>query len=311
MQKKIVLAVDDTRPSRNAVNYVAGLAPFIDHLHVMLFHVQPMISQFLQDEARVKAEARRKMEKVLKTNRKKAREILESHRALLEKSGIQSDHIQELSRPRHLGYAKDIIEHVQKGMFDAVVVGRRGISGIQKMYTGSVTTDIVEQSQFIPVWMVDGEVRADGNILLAVDGSEASLRAVDHAAFILSGESTARLTLMHVEGGTRNYCEVDFDADPDPELEALVKQGSQTCIDQFHAHAVNHLDSAGIDRSRIRFETVKDGRRVGRVIRDFAVKNGFSTVVVGRRGIEQSFFMGSASRYMIDKCSNGAVWLVP
>ena len=310
MQKKIVLAVDNTRPSRRALDYVRQLSSAINDLHYVLFHIQPMISLFLQEEARKSSLARTQLDKVLKKNKEVAAKLLDDYRSGLEQHGIEPDRIECVTKTRNLGYAKDIIELAQKEQYDAVVVGRRGISGLQKMYSGSVTTDILEQSQVIPVWLVDGEVPS-GEMLMAIDGSEASLRAVDHVSFILSHRPDARLTLLHVSSNARNYCEIDLKEQPNPELEDIVARGDKACIDQFYPHAMKKFEDAGIPKEQIRVETVRGGRRIGKTIMEFAQKGNYSTVIVGRRGVNKSFFMGSASRYMINKISNGALWMVP
>lgn len=310
MQKKILLAVDNTRPSRQALDYVRQLSSAISELHYVLFHIQPMISLFLQDEARKSSLARTQLDKVLKKNQEVAAKLLDDYRSGLEQQGIEPDRIECVTKTRNLGYAKDIIELAQKAQYDAVVVGRRGISGLQKMYSGSVTTDILEQSQVIPVWLVDGEVPS-GEMLMAIDGSEASLRAVDHVSFILSHRPDTRLTLLHVSSNAGNYCEIDLEEQPNPELEDIVARGDKACIDQFYPHAMKKFEDAGIPREQIRIETVQGSRRIGKSIMDFAQKGNYRTVIVGRRGVDKSFFMGSASRYMINKISNGALWVVP
>jgi nucleotide-binding universal stress UspA family protein len=310
MQKKILLAVDNTRPSRRALDYAVQLSSAIDELHYVLFHVQPMISLFLQEEARKSSLARKQLDKVVKKNQEAANRLLDDYRQGMEKHGIALERIECITSTRKLGYAKDIIEKAQKEQYDAIVVGRRGISSLQKMYSGSVTTDILEQSQVIPVWLVDGEVPS-GDILMAIDGSEASLRAVDHVSFILFQKPDARLTLLHVTSNAGNYCEIDLTEQPNPELEEIVARGDKACIDQFYPHAIKKFEDAGISEEQIRIETLQGGRRIGKTILDFAQKGNYRTVVVGRRGVNKSFFMGSASRYMINKIANGALWVVP
>ena len=217
MQKKILLAVDNTLPSRSALDYAIHLSYVIEDLHYVLFHIQPMISLFLQDEARKSALARKQLDKIYNTNKRVAKDLLDDYRHQMEQHGIALENIECITNIRTLGYAKDIIEKAQKEQYDAIVVGRRGISGLQKMYSGSVTTDILEQAQVIPVWLVDGKV-PPGDILMAIDGSEASLKAVDHVSFIMSKNPDARLTLLHVTSNARNYCEIDLDAQPNTEL---------------------------------------------------------------------------------------------
>jgi nucleotide-binding universal stress UspA family protein len=310
MQKKILLPVDNTRPSRRALDYALQLSSDISELHYVLFHIQPMISLFLQEEARKSSLSRKQLEKVINKNKEVADKLLAEYRHELEQQGVAPERIECITKTRKLGYAKDIIERAQKKQYDAIVVGRRGISSLQKMYSGSVTTDILEQSQVIPVWLVDGEVPS-GEMLMAIDGSEASLRAVDHASFMLSHMPEPRLTLLHVTSNARNYCEIDLDQQPDPDLEDIVIQGDKACIDRFYPHAIKKFEDAGLSKEQIRIETVKGSRRIGKTIMDFAQKGKYSTVIVGRRGVNKSFFMGSASRYMINNISNGALWVVP
>ena len=52
MQKKILVAVDGSTPSRQAVDYAGRMNDLIQGLGVTLFHLQPPIPQFLLPEAK-------------------------------------------------------------------------------------------------------------------------------------------------------------------------------------------------------------------------------------------------------------------
>jgi len=310
MQKKILLAVDVSSPSKRLLQYAVTMSSVITNLHVVLFHIQPLISLFLQEEAKKKAGAKKELDRIIEKNKAAARALLDDYKAILTDRGISAERIECITRTRNLGYAKDIIECAQTKLYDAILVGRRGVSGIQKMYSGSVTSDILEQSQVIPVWLVDGDV-PQGDILIAFDGSEAGLRAVDHAGFILGNNPGINLTLLHVSTTAENYCEIDLEKEPNAALEAIVARGDKTLMDRFCPKALNALKDAGIPEHRIRIETLTGKRRVGKAIMEFAQKGHFSTLVIGRRGVNKSFFMGSASRYIINKLSDRALWVVP
>jgi nucleotide-binding universal stress UspA family protein len=310
MHKKILLSVDNSRPARAALAYAISMSSTIPDLNYMLLYVQPMVSQYLKEEARTMASARKQLEKIAARNAKFANEILNEYRKEMVAKGIDGNRIETQTKPRKLGIAKDVIDTAQQHQYDAIVVGRRGLSGIAKLYAGSVTTDILEQSQVIPVWLVDGNV-TPGNILLAVDGSEASLRMVDHVSFILSGNTTTWITLLHVTNGAQNYCEIDLSEINEPSFEDIVVRGDKACIDDFYPLAMQKFKDAGLDEGRIRYESVSGHRRIGKVIVEFAGKGNFSTMVVGRRGIDKSFFMGSVSRHLINKLDEGALWVVP
>ena len=310
MNKKILLAVDNSRPSKSALAYAISMSSMVPNLNYVLLHIQPMVSLFLKEEARTKASARKQLEKMAKRNAQFANELLDAYRQEMLTHGINPERIETRTMPRDLGFAKDIIDTAQQNRYDAVVVGRRGLSGIAKLYAGSVTTDILEQSQVIPVWLVDGKV-APSNILLAVDGSEASLRMVDHVSFMLSGNSSTIITLLHVTNSAQNYCEIDLAEMGEPDFEDMVVRGDKACIDEFYPLAMQKFKEAGLDEDRIRYESVSGHRRIGKAIVDFARKGNFGTLVVGRRGIDKSFFMGSVSRHLINKLDQGALWVVP
>jgi len=310
MNRKIVVAIDNTRPSKLALGYAVQMATRIKDLRFVLLHIQPMVSLFLKEEARTSALARKKMEKISNRNARLAQSLLDEYQSDMIGRGIASDRIEGVTQERRLGFAKDIIEFAQQGKYDAIVVGRRGLSGIAKLYAGSVTANILEQSQVIPVWLVDGEASA-GEILVAVDGSEGSLRVVDHVSFMMNGDSETRMTLLHVAGNTRNTCEIEMEDPPDTELEDIIVRGDKACIDQFYARVLEKFKQAGITGERVRFETVEGRKRVGKAIMDYSEKGNFHTLVVGRRGIDRSFFMGSVSRYMINNLSDGALWVIP
>lgn len=310
MNRKVLVAIDNTRPSKLALSYAVQMATRIKDLHFVLLHIQPMVSLFLKEEARTSALARKKMEKISNRNARLAQSLLDEYQSDMIGRGIASDRIEGVTQERRLGFAKDIIEFAQQGRYDAIVVGRRGVSGIVRLYAGSVTADILEQSQEIPVWLVDGEAGA-GEMLVAVDGSEASLRVIDHVSFILSGASETRMTLLHIASNARNTCQIDLEEEPDTDLEDIITRGDKACINQFYARVLEKFKQAGISEEQVRFETIKGRRRIGKAIMDFAEEGDYHTLVVGRRGMNRSFFMGSVSRYMINNLSDGALWVVP
>jgi nucleotide-binding universal stress UspA family protein len=264
---------------------------------------------FLQDEAKKSVKAQTEIEKLKRKNDAAARRLLDDYRDNMVQKGIDEQRIEMVTRPRDLGLAKDILEFGQNGRYDAIVVGRRGLSRLQEMYMGSVTANIMEHSKVLPVWLIDGEVRSN-RIMVAVDGSEGALRAVDHASFMLSQNPDSRLSLVHVTSSARDYCEVNFDDEPQPELEDIVVRGDKACIDQFYAHALQKFKDAGISESQLELKTTQRNRNAGKAILAEAKEGSYGTVVIGKSGIDKAFFMGSVSRYIINRASNSALWIV-
>ncbi len=308
MEKKILLAVDDSSHSKNAVHYVVNMASAVNNLKFTLLHVQPSVSDYLLEEAEKNLKAKAELKSLIRKNTEASQKILEKHKERMVKTGVGPERIEVMTQPKVLGVAKDVIDRAQQGLYDAVVVGRRGLSGIQKAFMGSLTADLVEHCRIVPVWVVDGEVTSP-KVMLAIDGSESSLKAVDHLSFMVGGNPDVKITLYHVTPRVGEYCVVDFNAKTN-HVDEIIAHGDKRCIDDFYAVAEKKMKQAGLQEGQLNIKVAKRTLNVGKAIVNEAKKGGYGTVVVGRRGTGQSFFTGSVSRFVIDKTTGMALWLV-
>ncbi|MCF8091645.1 MAG: universal stress protein [Desulfotignum sp.] len=310
MEKKILLPVDKSRSSLQAVRYAAYASSFITDLHCVLFHVQAPVSLYLKEEAAKDLHVRTQLNRILKKNETAAMETLEHLKSEMTDAGFARDRISLVTRPRELGLAQDVIEYAQKNMLDAIVVGPRGVTGIHKFFDASVSEAILERSQVLPVWLVHGDARSY-RILVAIDGSQDSLRAVDHVSFMVSGNKQVHITLIHVTNTARNYCEIDLTEDIDPEFAQIIEKKDRACVDRFYPLAMEKFEQMGLSKEQIEIQTIKGTRRISQNVVAYAEKNKFDTLVIGRRGINKSFFMGSVSRQIIGQVADTTVWIVP
>ena len=310
MEKKLLVAVDSSRDSENAVRYAAGIHQTLKDMTFTLYHAQSAISQYILDEAERSPGVRAEVNKLLKKNDEAARKLLEARKQQMTALGVAEKDIQTATTPRVQGVAKDILEYAITSAFDAIVVGRRGVSGLQAMYSGSVSANIVDNSEVVPVWIVDEKAATD-TILIAVDGSESSLRAVDHLSFIVGGSPNVRITFFHVTPRLQDVCPVDFDDSEAETFEDIIRKGDKVCIDRFFSHALKMLKDAGVQESQIEVESVEGVFRVGKAILEAYRKGKFGSLVIGRRGMGKKFFTGSVSRQIINQFSDGALWVVP
>jgi len=310
MEKKVLIAVDDSRHSENALRYAAGLYEAVKPLKFVLFHVQPTISQYLIDEARTKPSANAQLKKLMLKAHGAAEELLAKGKALMVSQGVADTDVKTMSLPKKFGVAKDILEYGTALLYDAILVGRRGVSGLAEMFMGSVSNGIVDNSELLPVWVVDEKPAARG-VMAAVDGSGSSLRAVDHLAFIFGGNSDVTISFFHVAPRLADFCPIDFADTDTAQLDAVIQEGDRACIDRFYAHALKKLSAAGISEEQIRIDMHKGGFKVGKTILETYRRGGFGTLIVGRRGMDKKILTGSVSRYLVNQFSGGALWVVP
>jgi nucleotide-binding universal stress UspA family protein len=310
MQKKILLAVDGSTHARQAVDYAGRMNDLIRGFTVTLFHLQPPVSQFLQDEALRSGRAQAELNKVAARNIEASRGLLAHYREMLIRAGVAETAVELVTQPHRQGAAKDILDYAQNGLFDAILVGRRGLSAVQQLFMGSVSAHLIENSPVTPVWLVDGSVRST-RVMAAVDGSESALRAVDHMAFMLSGNPEVRFCFFHVTPRLKDYCEIDFGAEAGRGVETLIAQGDQRCMDDFFPAALAKLREAGFREEQIETRTDTTLLSVGETILAAAREGGFGAIVMGRRGINKSFFGGKVSYAVSQKLSDAVLWLVP
>jgi nucleotide-binding universal stress UspA family protein len=316
MEKKILLAVDDSEHAKNAVRYAAMISSAVKNLVYTLFYVQPVVSQYLIDEAAGSPKAKAALENLNKKQAEQGLRILNDQKTRMVDLGIDSSRIETVSIQRKAGLAKDILQYAQDRYYDAIIVGRRGLSRLQEVFMGSLTRNLLEFSETIPVWIIDREITSAA-IMLTTDGSAGSFRAVDHLSFMVGGNPAVKITLFHVTPSARDFTAFEPGADvktteaDEKELEEILKSGDRKSMDIFLAHARRMFAQAGLSEDQVSFKAVQSQGGIGKQVLQEFKKGKYGTLVIGRRGINKSFFMGSVSDYVINKASDCAVWLVP
>ena len=310
MKKKLLVAVDDSIHSKNAIRYACHMFKTVKDLNFTLFHVQPMISQYLIEEAERDSASKSALKEMIDKNTQAGQKLLEKCKGQMINSGVDERYIEVITLPRMMGLAKDILKYSYSDIFDAIIIGRRGLSGLQETIMGSVSSNVIEHSEKTPVWLVDGEVESS-KIMFAVDGSENSLKAVDHIAFMMGNHPDIRILFFHVQPKISDFCPVDFESTTGDRIEEIILRSDKKCVDQFFAHAMKKLKSAGFEDNQIDVKVSEAVFNPGKAIMNEAHKGNYGTIVMGRRGINKTFFMGSVSRYVINQISNQALWIVP
>ncbi len=82
-------------------------------------------------------------------------------------------------------------------------------------------------------------------------------------------------------------------------------------MDDFFPAALNKLRAAGFEESQIETRTAGTLVSIGETILKAAREGGFGTLVMGRRGVNRSFFGGRVSYLVSRDISNAALWMVP
>jgi len=307
VEKRILVGMDGSSYALNAVEYVANLFKKDPTFTMSLIYILPPLPPILLEDKREDADFtnwqityRSKLEK---KSQEKANEILDKVRRFLLNLDWSEKRFETINSPGRFGPARDLLFYAEHGLFDALVLGRRGLGKLEKLVMGSVTDKIIHAEKTVPIWIVSQPFPSQ-KVLLAIDGSENSMHAVDHAGFILSGRNDIEIIIFHVL--TTHLLE---------ELKSISakwEKVSESRILPFMERAHEMLVEAGVPSEKIRKEIKKSHKDVAEEIIRYQQQKDIGTIVMGRRGLSRikAFFLGSVSTKVINLIEKGAVWVV-
>jgi nucleotide-binding universal stress UspA family protein len=292
--KKILLALDGSERAFEAVRYVAGVKPF-QKAEVVLFTVYskaPDCYWDIQKEPRLNWKMKEAKAWFIQQERERHQFMTRAKKELLD-AGFPEDAVKVDLHERKKGIARDILAETQKG-YDAVILGRKGHSKIRELVLGSVTTKLLSQIHFTTLIVV-GRKLPKGKLLIGMDTSEGSMRALNYAAQTLGGSDTEVL-LMHV---SRNGKEIQISK-------------AEVAIGKVLDEARRRLMDYGFGARQISTQIITGAESRAGAIMQEARGGRYSTIVVGRRGLSkvQDFFMGRVSNKIIQMAREQAVWIV-
>ncbi len=307
LRRKILLAFDGTTPSRQAAEYLKAVFGKRQDMEIVVCCVarRPPAHLLTPGGARQEILREELLSKVVETNlseaQKWARRGLEILKETFPEKSLE---IRVTLQQGDLAY--EIIREAHAGKYDAIVVGRRGLSRLTQGFMGSVSFKLAEHAR-LPVWMVAGKAW-NKKVLVAVDLGEPGFRVVDHVAFIFEKDPEIELTLLHVvhpfglSQRTESLREVEV------RLERKEEEESR----QFFEKARQMFEENGWPLERVRVKIVRSIFGPASAILKEARRGGYSTVVVGRRGRGgfKGLLLGSVSAKIIATLKDRTVWLV-
>ncbi len=156
MEKKILLALDDSENSMKAVAAVADT--FTPDHHITLFSVIPdtfsMYEMYSPELTPLYMSERSAFTTLETTMKERFEEAQQKAKQILIHAGFQEKNIISKIQPSKKGVARDIMEEVKNGI-NTVVMGRRGLSGIKEFFLGSVSNKVVSSVRNVSVFLVD------------------------------------------------------------------------------------------------------------------------------------------------------------
>ncbi len=309
MERKILAAVDGSVFSYNALRYLGQLFTDLDDISVHLLYVVPgpplpIGSEWIDENDRLLT-----LPPETRARYAGGQRFMEEAVLQLGRRGVSPQQVTCHVQLAGAGVAADIIYEAKKGLYDALLIGRRGVGAIEEMIGGSVSSTAAQQCYELPIWVVDGKVNAR-KFLLPVDTSFNSLKAADHLGFILQGNPYADICLLHLSVLVGGNTKPDWS-----ELQA--QWGEEWC-----AEHLRRPDSVFYGPEQILLERGVSADRICRrqeghyfaphkAIFRKSVLDDYGTIVIGRRAKDKKkgFFYG-VSEKVLGIANHVAIWVV-
>ena len=309
MEKKLLIAVDASVYSSNTLHYLEQLFANLDDIRLHLLTVitcnpSEAASEWL-DESELISTLSNEEQKRYAAAKKYLYKAVER----LGRNGIRTEQVTTEVKISTTNPAAEVLNVARKGVFDALILGRRGVSKLEELIMGSVSSTMFEKCHDVPIWIVDGQVDSR-KFLVPVDGSHFTLQAVDHLCFILKYNPYAEVTLFHSaamfaqkQDLRTGFCE-----------SFLPKEWCREHCDDEDLYFLaprQMLINSGFPPERIHRLETKKGLHPSRQIVRQALIDGFGTIVMGRRDKEiVKGVFGSVTEKVLAMSVDNAVWVV-
>jgi len=288
MEKHLLLTVSEHRSSLYGARFLAGFFENKKVVRLTLFYTIPRPPAVWTGE-----KTRAKMaeqEDMARKNEAKGKKALKEAKKEVVGLGFSEDKVEIRLQARQFSRVRDILDEAEKGLYDAVVLGRRGLNWFEEAFDESVTRELLETHKHpCPIWVCRRPDPERKGVLLCLDGSEASYRMADHVGFILSNEQRHPVKILVVKN--RNLKE-----SPD----VIIARGREL------------LSKGKVPNVRISGSAVS-ASNVAKAILKEADSGHYAAVALSRRGKEMGFmdkvFFGSVSNTVFKEIEEEALWV--
>ena len=312
MERSILVAIDSSWYSSKILNYLCTLFVGQPQLAIHLITIIPCQTSEAGRDWLDPLELASTIDKPTRDKLQTGKLRMRDAQKKLLSNGFHDEQIFTEVRLSGAGVVAEIIRETHQGMYDALVIGKKDLSMLEKMVTGSISGEILRKNKGLPVWLVSGDIESH-RFLVPVDCSPHSLDAVDHLSFILKDNPRAEITLFH-SGSLLAAEEIT------PIENFYEKWGKEWCDKHLQGDEEGHfhflateqiLREAGFPMEKVRRLDTKTGIEPGQQITYHVKKDDYGTIVMGRRAqdVSKGLFKGVSDRVLAN-VTDVSIWIV-
>ena len=291
MQKELLLAISDDRAASYNLRFLKDVYENVCDLKLTLFYVAPKCATWGMNENDL-VPTNDDLEQLMAHKKDKGAQALnEAVRWLADMTGCDGNVRTKVVHSRK-GSVLELIDEARSGLYDALVLGRKGFTWFEEAFENSVCHELIWQDIDFPIWICkrpSATPRRD--VLLCMDGSDAALRMADHAAYMLADEQSHEFTLFHV-----------------------ARHGYESARSgRIFDEALAILAENGVHDERIELKMVT-GKNVVKAILKETANTTYAAVGVGRHGTTQrtkkeKIFPSTVAVNLLRQLSDTALWI--
>lgn len=308
MEKKILIAIDGSAYSFQALDYIALLFAGQSGIH---FYLTTCVGsgQNILPSSMNSANSLLPNSTGGGKKRSSALHFLETARNKLVRMSIDPALISSSVEPSGTDIAATIQYQAEHMLVDSILVGRRGLNSISEMLLGSVSSTLLGKCHQIPLWIIDGEVE-NRNFLAAVNGTLASMLAIDHLAHVLEDRKDITIFLFHC----KRLLGKSEEANPGAFSAIWGQEWCESFLsgpDHIFRGPSQLLKEAGIPEEQTVILPEATDIEEAHAILQQARKHQCGTIVIGRRGDGTTKgILGGVSDRAVRHAQNLALWVV-
>lgn len=307
LPKCLLFPIDGTEEAMRPAAFLRHLYSNLEQIGVILCYFVPALPPAYQEQ-RGSPEQLKKKRQFMKIREQGTRLAFDQAKKALVKAGFQSDLIQEHVLEKQTSKAKGACLLADWKKADAVLIQKQVTSTLAGLFEDDPTHALLRHCLTSPLWLVEGTVDVS-QAAICITKEEASLRAADHAAFMLAGINV-KVTLLHA-ARTVSHPLTSPAAHTTAEIEKWLMTPDGKLVKPFFQQSHEHLKREGMADENIRFTVIPSQGRAASEILDYCRKEGIGIVVLGHTqpsGI-RGFLKGSVTKKIIAELKNMAVWV--
>lgn len=305
--QNVLVALDGSDRSHEVIKYMTSAHLFKQNqTHICLFCVHDSLSGHIEDlgndtqlqksfpQFQKSINSARHLELQSKRD---SENFLEKCREELIASGINEANITLKLQPKNIGIARDIIAESKNG-YGAVMIGRKGKGVMKSVNLGSIAMKLLSGIKEVPLALIGRDIPDSGKLLIAMDRSANSMKALQFAASTFAGDNHD-IELIHV---------IREALSTPPE----VSEKFIGVVVPWMTEAKTQLIEKGFDDEQVSIKIATRQKSRARAIINEAENGSIGTIITGRRGLSkvEEFFMGRVSNKIVQMGRFNAVWIV-